>query len=270
MKKKNIKNPEHFIVTANEQIKTGIDSLKKQFMLTERDDSYLFGVLDYIQNEVYIPYLRNTERVQYKTKSIEYFINHLRYMDYIYNNSIPLLYGLTETQSLIAIAYSEMSLFEKEFDPLLSIPNKCKKSKKLFIKQCKLDTIPLTRIDRDIIITALDLADGEVIEPMHELTAPVLLARMIKDIITVGHYILGDKIDARKNIQDIVDDMNLWNDIHKKKKKITFESILARFYLKFSNKSFNTFKWSIELDDELLRKYSMFQKQIEDLHMEAE
>ena len=249
------------LITNKEAIRNGMNLLRKQFILMNRDNS-VFRALNYIEKSVYGRFLRNAERVTYRTKSINHFINNLKYMDYLFNNSIPQLYGLNEVQALIAIAYSEMSLYSNEFDPQLSMPGMCRKSKRVFLDNTRGKWIEFSRIDRDIIITALDQADfnDDTIYP------DTLLARMIHDILAVCHYILCAEIDAQRDIQDLVDDTNLFYELHEKRCRVTFNEMLAKFWSKFSGNSFNTFRWSIEIDDEIRNKYSIFQNQIDKLY----
>lgn len=248
------------LITNKEAISNGMNLLRKQFVLMNRDIS-VFNALNYIEKSVYGRFLRNAERVSYRTKNVLHFINNLKYMDYLFNNSIPQLYGLNEVQALIAISYSEMSLFANEFDPLLFTPSMCKKSKRVFLDNTRAEWVEFTRIDRDVIISALDNADMNDIRSYYDSPA-IVLARMIHDILTVGHYILGTEINAERDIQDLVDDTNLFYKMHDKKRRVTFAEIARKFWSKFSNNSFNTFRWSIEIDDEIKHKYDIFQQQV--------
>lgn len=274
MKKENVQNNDHFMVTTTDQIKEGFENLKKQFRLMERDEGCLYGVLDYIRDEVYIPNLRDAYKVPYKTMNIEHFINNLRYMDYLYNSTTDyILNGLTETQALIAISYSEISMLTNKRYPLRNKMLKCYNGRKLFIEHSKLDTIPLSKIDRSIIEHGLDIASSFMNLDVYYLhNTGIVLAKLIMDILNVGHYVLGDTIDVRQNVQDLTDDLNLWHSLwnNKDKKKYSFKSVfLTFFYFKFSKKSNHTFKWYNEIDDEIQEKYSMFQDQIEQIYDEV-
>lgn len=259
-------NSNAHLMTNEQQIHNGMDLFRKQLQLMERLDP-LSKVLNYIENKIYVPFLRNKERYEYKTKNVNHFINNLIYMDYIFNNSIPQLHGLTEDQALLGIAYAEMPLFEKEFNPRIEMRNMCGKASLIMRRDDLFNHIPLSKIDKYVVYNALDYADLNDIEMrVNDITAPILLAQMIHDILAVGHYILGTTIDAKRDIQDLTDDINLWYENQGKKKRYTFKMILGRFRTKFSCDKFESFKWSIDVDDEIMKKYRVFQKQIDDLY----
>ena len=241
------------------------DIVRKQFMLNGRNISKLFYTLEFLEKRIYPKYFNPMLNSPYKYKTPTYFMENFMLMDYLYNQEVP-FYGLTEDQALLAIGFAELSLCEDPFHPQAKITNMLKKSKRIFDTEFSEHETVFTRIDISIVSSALLIASSDHLQNMAQPKAPDILAGLIKDILTIGHFVLNptNTIDAKKNIEEYCYDMNKQNEINKKKKKLVDEKYIAyKFNSEFGKNG--TFKWNITPNKKTLLNFNEFQNQLENI-----
>ena len=241
------------------------DNARDQFLLNNRDIPRLFYTLEFLEKRIFPKYLDPILRAGYKYKNPSYFIDNLKLIDYLYNQEVP-FYGLTEEQALLGIAFAELSLCEDEFHPQVKITNMYKKSKRIFDTEFDSHETIFTKIDISIVSSALALAPSGNLQDTAQPKAPDILAGLIRDIITIGHYVIDPKkqINAKKNIEEYCYDLNKQNEINKKKKRPVDNKFIAyKFNSEFGKNG--AFKWNINPNEKTMNNYNEFQNQIEKL-----